>query len=981
MGMGTTPADFPREAQSATWPDGDVATDATAAATWPSVLDRLIPLGLGSTWQTAGWITCLVVALGLRFSRLDAWALDASEATHAYNAWTLFRGQPSVTGEAVPGVGSLMLLLEGLAFFLFGSTDVVARIVPALIGLVLVAMPLALRRWLGGPAALGIAALMAISPTFVYFSRVVSPEIVVATLAMAAVVCLARLGTNDRLESASAQSVALGVTAGAAFATSPSAISVAITLVIGVSLAAFADAEGTMAQALRRLRGRAALLLIVTAVVTAVLCCTRFLSHPTGIAGLGETFRAWWQLLTVDGGQPVQLYLLALLIYEPIAVLFTIITPARLRQTSRDAVVLLAGWLVAAFALWSFSAGRQPEHAVHVTLPLVMLAGIGLGNLCHAINWDDVRHGRSGLQALAMLGVVVGLGAVLVLLARTTTMPGGTSLALPPVAVLCLVVIPLAYLIWRLSAEVDPPGTGYQTTVEMVLLVLALLLGAFGLRSATQLALYRADTGTELLAQRTAADGTLAGVDGLLRLARDVGVSNGSVRDPTGSHGLDIALQSDVAWPFVWYFREFPDLTVLAPGAETPFDAQVVIAKNRDELTNAGYAARDQGWLNNVPPQYLQPDMRNIFLAVINPANWLETWRYLLYRDGITPPPPEMVAVGLGPDLAQRLALQTGPYDLDDRPGPGTEPGQFKDPIGVAVGPDGVIAVVDSGNARVERFSPDGDFLDVWGSSGDDRGVSFARTANGLGPTGITIGADGQTWVADTWGHRVVALDASGAIVQTIGGETVDLQDDPARVDEAGGRFFGPRAIAVGNDAIYVVDTGNERVQRFRPDGTFVDAWGGYGTTPDRLIEPVGIAIGPGGNVYVADSGNARISIFTPDGNPVAQWPVADWPAPNPGGLPPAFQPYLTFDAAGNLYASASNAGQVLVIDRDGQVTTRVTEAGGEQFAQPVGVTVARDGDVYVSDVGKDAVLSFRLPPVVSAPGIASPVAGSPTEP
>src|SRR4051812_39972641 len=241
MEMDTTPADLPREAQSVIGPDGDVAADPTAVATWPSVLDRLIPLGLGSTWQTAGWILCLVVALGLRFGRLDTWALDAGEATHAYNAWTLFRGQPPVTGEAVPNVGALLRLLEGLAFFLFGSTDVVARIVPAVIGLVLAALPLAFRRWLGGPAALGFAALMAISPTFVYFSRVVSPEIVVATLALVGLACLIHLGTIDPLASARGPAVVLGIVAGAAFAASSSAISVVITLIVGLSLAAFAD--------------------------------------------------------------------------------------------------------------------------------------------------------------------------------------------------------------------------------------------------------------------------------------------------------------------------------------------------------------------------------------------------------------------------------------------------------------------------------------------------------------------------------------------------------------------------------------------------------------------------------------------------------------------------------------------------------------------------------------------------------------------
>src|SRR5262249_4847611 len=185
MAMETTPADLPpRDVEGATWSNDGVVTDAATVATWPSALDRVIPLALGSTWQTAGWVACLVVALGLRFSRLDGWALDVSEATQAYNAWTLFRGQPSVMGEAVPNVGALMLLLEGLAFFLFGSTDVVARIVPALIGLALVLLPLAMRRWLGGPAALGVAVLIAVSPTLVYFSRVGSPERVVARLAL-----------------------------------------------------------------------------------------------------------------------------------------------------------------------------------------------------------------------------------------------------------------------------------------------------------------------------------------------------------------------------------------------------------------------------------------------------------------------------------------------------------------------------------------------------------------------------------------------------------------------------------------------------------------------------------------------------------------------------------------------------------------------------------------------------------------------------
>jgi uncharacterized protein (TIGR03663 family) len=929
----------------------------------PSVLDRVVPLVGATPWQTLGWIATLVVAVAVRFLRLDGWALGTDEAARAYDAWVLFRGQTPVAGGSVLDAGTLLVLLEGVGFFLFGTSDVVARLVPALAGLAIVALPLALRRWVGGPAALGMAALAAISPTLVYASRVVSPEIIIAALAVAQVTCIVRLGEGGLPRNTRGPAIALGIATGASFAAGASAISVMVSLIVGVAIGALSVSDGTVRRGLGALR-RELPVFLIAAVATTVLSFTRFLSYPPGIAGVGETLGAWWRLLTESSGQPATLFLMALLVYEPIAVLFAIAAVVRDRSDRSDALALFAGWWVAAFALWSFSAGRGAEHAVHVALPLILLGGIALGNILHAIDWRYVWHGNGGLLALLMLGIVVGLGAVGVLLTRVDDQGGGPAAALPPVAVLCLVVVPLAYLVWRITGDARRVETGSERQpVLIALLVAALLLGAFGLRSANLLAFSRADLGTELLAQRTATLGTLPSVERLLRLARDVGVNNGSARDPTGSHSLSIALERDVQWPYVWYFREFPDLTVVAPGTAATIGAQVAIAADEAGLAEAGYATESWPWLTTVPPHYLDPDMGVILRALVNPTHWLDVWRYLLFRDGVPLPPAATVAVGLTPELAGQVTPATGPFSLADRPGPGTELGQFKDPIGVAVGADGVITVVDSGNARVQRFARDGKFLGIWGE--DEGGVTFTRTANGLGPTGVTMTADGITWVADTWGHRVVAQDANGAIVQTIGGETIDTGDDPARVDEAGGRFFGPRDIAVSDEAIYVVDTGNERVQLFTRDGTFVDAWGGYGSGPDQLIEPVGIALGSDGNVYVADSGNTRISIFTPNGKPVAQWPVSAWPAPAPGGLPPAFQPYLAFDAEGNLYATASNAGQVLVFDGEGEMISAVTDADGERLTQPVGVAIAPDGTLLITDVGRDAVLEHTpLPPV-----------------
>ena len=324
--------------------------------------------------------------------------------------------------------------------------------------------------------------------------------------------------------------------------------------------------------------------------------------------------------------------------------------------------------------------------------------------------------------------------------------------------------------------------------------------------------------------------------------------------------------------------------------------------------------------------------------------------------------------MGLNGELAARVYPTSGPYGLNDRPGPGSARGQFKEPVGIGVGPQGTIYVVDQGNARVERFDADGGFIGSWGE--DASGVTFARTETGLGPTGIAVGTDGLVYVADTWNHRVVVLNPDGKLIREIGGPpdasgarvAADTTDDPAAVDTKTGEFFGPRAVAVTKDEIYVVDTGNERVQVFSIDGTFKRVWGGYGGGPGQLIEPVGIAIGPDGLVYVADSGNARISVFTPMGEPTAQWTVDAWPAPDPSGARPGFQPYLAFDAAGNLYATSSETGSVEVLGRDGALVRSIQDVGGDQLQQPVGVAIAENGDLLITDMGRDAVYRSAAP-------------------
>jgi DNA-binding beta-propeller fold protein YncE len=118
-------------------------------------------------------------------------------------------------------------------------------------------------------------------------------------------------------------------------------------------------------------------------------------------------------------------------------------------------------------------------------------------------------------------------------------------------------------------------------------------------------------------------------------------------------------------------------------------------------------------------------------------------------------------ALAIGPDgnvyvtdLSQRVTVISPAGTVLRRWGkPGTGPGQFRfipgdprvltDVFGkIAVGPDGLVYVADSGNARVQVFTPQGRFVRQFGSYGSGKG-QFLFSGN------IAVDNAGNVYVAD----------------------------------------------------------------------------------------------------------------------------------------------------------------------------------------------------------------------------------------
>jgi DNA-binding beta-propeller fold protein YncE/4-amino-4-deoxy-L-arabinose transferase-like glycosyltransferase len=925
------------------------------------VLDRSIDLSRVSGWGIVVAIT-LVATAATRLIGLDWVALSQEEGRRAFQALSLYDGRPLGPGVSLPDTSPLFLLGQAISFFLFGVTDVTARLAPALAGFGLVALAFALKPFVGRRASLGMGILAALSPTIAYSARTAQPETLVAFFGFLSVVALLYAGkAAAEHRRATAWTVILGFALAALLASGPSSLTVLIGVIVGLVVARLSEQGGLgpVDRGVRALVGSSRDLIALASAfgLTLIGLFSRGFSSLESLGGIPDTFADWVRLLSTESSAtPTQHFLLAVLLYEALAIFGAIAGAASStpHRPDRLSMTFFAGWFLTQLVLFSFSAGRLPEHTIHVALPVVLMGGAGLAAVVSRLAWDGVVWRRTLLLialAVAWIGVI---GAFMASAARIDDQDTGTDL-FETFAVLIIGVVPLTVATFYLLNERGRGSTRGMARLTVLVLTVAVLLyaGAYTVRANAMLNYYRADTSLELLAQRTSTPAVPAFVRQIRNLSRDLTVRSTSTQDPTGGHGISIAIESNVQWPYRWYFREFPNIEVVEPGFGATIGADLVIAREETEMSASGFVTRSLPVRNRVPPEYVTPSFGGV-LSYLLPTRWGEGLDFLIFREGVTRPDPEPVGVGYGSRLANQLFPSSGPYSILERVGTGAGRGQFNEPRDVAVDlGQGTIYVVDSANGRVQRFEPNGAFIGIWG--GADSPVQFTVTPEGLGPTGIAVGFDGLVHVADTWGHRIIVLSPDGQVVREFGafGDTLD---DPT-AEPMPGMFFGPRDVAVTATEIFVVDTGNERVQVFAPDGTFIRSWGGYGSEPAQFIEPVGIAIGPDSRVFVADSGNHRISVFARDGTPLEQWDVVAWQ----GHF--FYEPYLAFDQFGRLYATSSATGTIELFDLSGEYLDSIAAAGNESLDAPIGIALGLDGMMVVTDRGISAALMLPVSP------------------
>lgn len=634
---------------------------------------------------------------------------------------------------------------------------------------------------------------------------------------------------------------------------------------------------------------------------------------------------------------------------------------------------LLFWAVVTAFAL-TVAGEKMPWLNVHIALPLAVVAGRFVGEM---VENSDLRGDLPKLEKLAPFFYAALASALSVLV---FVVVGPFAVASLGGWILAIVAGVAVYWAFREYSR--------QTAMQVAMVAAVAALSVFTLRAGVFASWGHPDDPNpflkdSVLTQRDHGEvpdellvyTQTSGDIPKLRDKIDQFAKNSNLGDRTP---IVVDSADGYTWPWAWYLRNYKAVQYPQIGSNFQPPPNAIILANKNNAANVKVdgtqyetpiSYHHRRWF---PEEYRGADgkysSRNFFSDLFSLSS-LNTWRkYWVSR---TPPNDLGTVDGVAffpKGVIDIPTLPVGPTVRTDGTqlvigSTGSAPGQISGPSDVAFDSAGNIYVADTNNNRIEKYSPTGEFLAVAGgfSSSD---LTFNQ------PWSMTVTSDGTVFVADTWEHKIVRLDADLKKTKEWGsGGQTDAGGDPFKL-------FGPREIALTADGhLLVADTGNGRVIEYTQDGDFVRQFGSKGKSGDPLQfdEPVGIAAGINGDIYIADFWNQRIVHLDKDLKSKGEIKVPTW-----GSTSVLDRPYLAVLLDGHLLATDSNPcltaptcptandGKILVFDAAGnQVSTYdLPKEGSSSVVRPVGL--ATDGtSVLVADSAGNVVRKIPLSEIV----------------
>ena len=203
---------------------------------------------------------------------------------------------------------------------------------------------------------------------------------------------------------------------------------------------------------------------------------------------------------------------------------------------------------------------------------------------------------------------------------------------------------------------------------------------------------------------------------------------------------------------------------------------------------------------------------------------------------------------------------------------------QFVRPHGIWIAPDDTLYLTDDLDHTIGHYTPDGELLRTLGVSGQasDTGVVNRdyRTIQRGGPpfnqpTNLALASSGEMFVTDGYGNaRVHRFSADGELLLSWG----EPGTGPGQFNLPPGIALDSRG------RVFVADRENSRLQIFSPDGEYLDEWPDIARPCEVFFDDADRAYVAEVGYHAGtpdprpDDTGGRLSIFDIDGNLLARW-------------------------------------------------------------------------------------------------------------
>ncbi len=493
------------------------------------------------TVESGLYAAIVALALAVRLFRLGLAPLSTSEAQLALAAW---RG-------TAPPIGSSPLLcwISALLFAVFGSSDGLARLVPALAGAALVALPIFWRERIGRMGAVGAAAILAISPVAITTSRTLTGEALVAAMMVGLVAVADRYIQTGHAAWLYAGAALLGL----GLASGTGIYSALVILLLSVGLVAAFGPANEAREKWRAIRAAPGLAWRLIGVMVAVFAAsaTALMWRPGGLGGAIDLLSTWLagfqsQASITHWYWPFQL----LVVYEPLALGVGLVGLFLASARGHRFVGPLIAWLVAAALLAVIRPARASGDVLFMVIPLAMLGGYALEALAGSLRAMRFSA-KEGVLMLVVLPVVAYfmLGLTAYINNPNAILPLAGRLDLGPVAqvIPMFLAVALMGILITLFAALTTAEVALRGAVLTALVTLVLVTWAAGWGIAQS---HPGDPRELVIGPETTAPAVRDLVRDLSTLSAD------TTTDP---HTLSFVVQSPPDGVLGWYLRDMPN--------------------------------------------------------------------------------------------------------------------------------------------------------------------------------------------------------------------------------------------------------------------------------------------------------------------------------------------------------------------------------------------------------------------------------------